>query len=446
MILVGASMVKNCEDVIESFARHNLQFLDALVVIDNGSSDATRAILDALIVEGLPVVVLDDPEFAYYQSKRMTDLCRLVGLATAADFVFPLDDDEFIRASSRSDLELELSTLGQLDCALVPVQNYIPHAAGSGAFENPLASITMRLAVEDPQLYKVWIPKRVVQSETFFLEQGNHDVGEAAQAHRVVLECSRIAHFPVRSPEQIVAKAIGGWLSYVARGDVDAHTMGFHWRRMYERFLNEPDIAWSDLTELAANYARPEGAALLTLRDCVDDPVPSVTHPVHDVRMRRSILAGVVSDFERVLQPPDVADAPVLRYLEKRYPARAIREITVVDDAPFWLEGADVVALSWDADLATCPCSGLSPDEWDVDEFATVGTMLVRPEDDRMRMVATRRGVVETRPQANVWAGTAVHHALRRQYVPVQSTVTNGSSMFCAARKSWIAWRQAGSA
>jgi len=48
MKLVGVVMAKNEADVIEAFVRHNLRFLDRLLIIDHQSSDATANIVMAL--------------------------------------------------------------------------------------------------------------------------------------------------------------------------------------------------------------------------------------------------------------------------------------------------------------------------------------------------------------------------------------------------------------
>ena len=42
--VIGLSMVKNDQDIIEPMLRHNAALLDALIVLDNGSVDDTRVI------------------------------------------------------------------------------------------------------------------------------------------------------------------------------------------------------------------------------------------------------------------------------------------------------------------------------------------------------------------------------------------------------------------
>lgn len=80
--IVGISMVKNEQHIIEPFVRHNIRFLDHLIVLDNGSVDETRNILTKLSEEFANLVVSDDKEFESTQSKRMTALlhhCQAAG-------------------------------------------------------------------------------------------------------------------------------------------------------------------------------------------------------------------------------------------------------------------------------------------------------------------------------------------------------------------------------
>ena len=46
--IFSISMVKNEMDVIESFVRYNLNILDGMIILDNGSTDDTLKILKLL--------------------------------------------------------------------------------------------------------------------------------------------------------------------------------------------------------------------------------------------------------------------------------------------------------------------------------------------------------------------------------------------------------------
>ena len=110
--MIGVSVVKNEADIIEANIRHNLGFLDRIVVFDHDSCDATRRILDALAAEGLPITLLarraDRAEFGFWQGEFMTALAKLAFEQHGADYVFPIDADEFIDAASREAIETAL--------------------------------------------------------------------------------------------------------------------------------------------------------------------------------------------------------------------------------------------------------------------------------------------------------------------------------------------------
>src|SRR5687767_3070440 len=118
-------MASNEGDIIEAFARHNVRFLDALVVLDHASTDPTPAILASLVAEGLPIVVLHDPDRAFRQDQRQTYLARRYLAELDADFCFVLDADEFLKAPSRAGLEGSLAALPAGHAGAIALQNYV---------------------------------------------------------------------------------------------------------------------------------------------------------------------------------------------------------------------------------------------------------------------------------------------------------------------------------
>ena len=102
MKLAAVAMLRNEADIVESFVRHNLRFVDRMYLIDHDSVDATPAIIAALETEGLPLQSGKDPAAGFRQADRLTQLARHVLAKDGADFVFVLDADEFIRAPSRT--------------------------------------------------------------------------------------------------------------------------------------------------------------------------------------------------------------------------------------------------------------------------------------------------------------------------------------------------------
>src|SRR5262245_57664001 len=113
MRIVAISMVKNESDIIESFVRHHAPLVDVHYILDNRSADSTLEILRRLESEGLRLVVMSDEDGSYDQSRKMTDLMRRAAAETDADLILPLDVDEFLLPSSRTELEARLAEIAQ---------------------------------------------------------------------------------------------------------------------------------------------------------------------------------------------------------------------------------------------------------------------------------------------------------------------------------------------
>ncbi|WP_025896256.1 glycosyltransferase family 2 protein [Kordiimonas gwangyangensis] len=98
--IVSITMVKNERDVIEPFVRHNLRFVDYMIVVDNNSTDDTRDILVNLARETGRVGVFDRKQSSFTQGEFLTRVMQAVQSVCFADFFVFLDGDEFIGAAS----------------------------------------------------------------------------------------------------------------------------------------------------------------------------------------------------------------------------------------------------------------------------------------------------------------------------------------------------------
>lgn len=89
-------MVRNEADVIEAFVRHHAELLDEHVVVDHGSSDGTTELLRSLANEGLPLTLRHERSRVQRQNLILTRLMRRLAAPGGADWVIPLDADEFL--------------------------------------------------------------------------------------------------------------------------------------------------------------------------------------------------------------------------------------------------------------------------------------------------------------------------------------------------------------
>ena len=103
MKIVSYTMINNEANVIESFVRYNIAFIDEMIFIDNGCTDNSIPILRALISEGLNIKIFDESlqplNLSYIENKYI----KIAIEAEKADLVIPLDADEYISANINED-------------------------------------------------------------------------------------------------------------------------------------------------------------------------------------------------------------------------------------------------------------------------------------------------------------------------------------------------------
>lgn len=246
-------MVRDEADVIEGTLRHMADEVDHLLVADNLSTDGTREILHKLAAE-LPLTVVDDPDPAYFQSRKMSALADLAA-ASGAVWIVAFDADEIWYAPHRiSDV------LAGLDCPIAHavLYNHLRTAADVDD-SDPFRSMVWRQPTPAP-LPKVafrWEPGSVIH-------QGNH--GVTLPSGGIGVPALEIRHFPYRSAAQFVAKAVNGAAAYAAT-DLPEH-QGAHWRAYGEvhKLLGEAGL--EEVYRTHFRYESPTDAGLIC------DPAP----------------------------------------------------------------------------------------------------------------------------------------------------------------------------
>ena len=127
--ITGFVLVKNEEDIIESFIRYNMSILDLLIIIDNGSVDDTLEIINNLLKEGLNIVLERNSTLEFNQIKISNYYLRKIasGNYGKTDLIIPLDADEFIVSEHENDSPRTILEGLKDDCLyLYKWRNYIP--------------------------------------------------------------------------------------------------------------------------------------------------------------------------------------------------------------------------------------------------------------------------------------------------------------------------------
>ena len=249
------TQLRNEADILPAFLSHLAAFADDAILMDHGSVDASRALIEAACQarpgwEAWRVAVPGHHQAAFtgFAARRL--------LRAGADRVLFLDADEFVDLPDRAALQEALARMDQpgdvgvwrwRDC--VPDRLGAPPAFGDLVWQAP-----------SPSRY----PK-VVLSQALFRASGGQ-AGPAPGAHFVRgagvptrdVPLGTLLHLPLRSAEQTRRKVVLGVLAECARSD-RAPTDTTHWTEALAR-IAAGQVDDDDVRGLAARYGEP-GAA-----------------------------------------------------------------------------------------------------------------------------------------------------------------------------------------
>lgn len=297
--IISIGMVKNEVDIIESHVRYNLNIVDEMLILDNGSTDNTLNILEELQNEGISLHILEDDDRKYEQATNMNQLLLQAVNDLKADVVIPLDADEFIMSSKGGNPRKILENIDPNSYYLAKWKTYVPEFNKNEDEKFIPSKITLCRDDIFEKFYKAIIPKELVLEYNVELSFGNHELYYDSK-HKDVIKSVvnpdlRIAHYPIRSKEQTISKIAVGWIYSLYRtGRIDGQS--FHWKVIFDK-LKENEISDEDITNFAKQFA------LINEKNVTvhDDPM-DVTF-CNDIKIRYSNykvnpISNILNSFE----------------------------------------------------------------------------------------------------------------------------------------------------
>jgi hypothetical protein len=283
MKIVIISTIRNESDILETFVRYHLQFVDRMIIINHRSVDSSFSILESLKNEGLPLDLMEELSPDHQQGPLLTRIMKKAVSDYGADWVVPLDADEFIAAAGTGPVREIIEKLPQDRIVKFPWRTYVPLPSDDSREPDVLKRIQNCRRTENQDLRKIMIPRSMAMKNDVLIAAGNH--GFVRQAFRkqkdfpyVHLDHIVFAHFPVRSAPQVITKAFVGWLACLAKPN-KLPDEAFHLKLLYDRFKNGESLQPEELTSLALGYATGSGTKMPAHDDLIHLPlVPDAGH------------------------------------------------------------------------------------------------------------------------------------------------------------------------
>ena len=210
MKIISFTMVNNESEIIESFIRYNYNFVDEMVIIDNGCTDSTIKIIRKLIGEGFKITVYDESLEAYNQYRLDNKYLTKIANEKNPDIILPLDSDEFLTGNTNPREVLEGLSLDRI--YYITWRWYVMTKE-----DNILETFIpkkMQYCLSKPAwnysdgtvVTKAIIPVKYYSDMGLTLSMGHHTVFGNDKVKITQLDNLQLAHYRAISEEQLIYK------------------------------------------------------------------------------------------------------------------------------------------------------------------------------------------------------------------------------------------------
>jgi len=259
MKIISITTVKNEADIIESFVRYHLNIVDEMIILNNGSTDDTKYILNQLVHENLPLIVIEDTDKYFKPFQKMNCLLKKAIYEYGADIVCPIDVDEFISSDFGNPRDI-IEKLDKFTYFKIKWRTYVP-SINDDANEKFIPSRITTVRDENLEEYKVIVHKTLFTEFNIKLSVGSHklyfDERYKSQINCQICDKLVLSHFPLRSKEQTISKVLVSYPNLLCRTEVDPN-IGFHkshYAPMFFKIKKEGSISDEDIMEFAKRYS-----------------------------------------------------------------------------------------------------------------------------------------------------------------------------------------------
>jgi glycosyltransferase involved in cell wall biosynthesis len=234
-MIVVISRLKNSADIIETWVRANAAVADKFVVADNGSVDGTPQILKMLKTEGFDIEIVQGHE--ELQRDQMNWLLDYVRRNWDPDWILPLDDDEIIASDTIGDIKGYLMELPPLKEYRIRWRVYTMRG-NENSNEQCAVKRLGYCFINNQMDFPVVIISRDIRNKNILLTQGNHAL-KNCDLPIVYLDKLYIAHYPLRSKDQVISKFLTGWSNYLTHPLTDDMKKNSYWQKIYSDFKRD---------------------------------------------------------------------------------------------------------------------------------------------------------------------------------------------------------------
>lgn len=296
--IAAVSMVRNECDIIELFLKINLRHLDFILVIDHNSDDGTTEILEYFCKNTNKVsrAIFKDPAYsqAFITTKYVNELAR----TNDFQYIMVLDADEFIQVDQpgQSLHDAISDRLSPTQIGLMPWRTYCPISSDYYQQDAPLYTNFRMRENEPEQYYKIILGNEFAKDCK--VSMGNHLAHNRRYRDSPIPLPITVQHVPVRSPDQIIRKAILGSHAMNMRRDRKPGE-GFHWDTI-ANFIRDRQykIDENDFQILSQTYAADtnESDTVNLLDDC-----PRVGNIDDIITMKNISKIDLMSAFDKYI-------------------------------------------------------------------------------------------------------------------------------------------------